>query len=69
MGFFLRDVRGYAEPAMKHHLGLALQFVVLVMLPLLMWWQLTFGFSLIWMPAMLLVGIMIFSLGTWLRGT
>jgi hypothetical protein len=64
LGFFTR----YAEPAMKHHLGVALQFLVLVALPMLVWWQLNFGFALIWMPALLVVGIAVFSLGTWLRG-
>lgn len=52
---------------MLQQLGLALQFFVLVALPLLCWWQLNFGFSLIWMPALLTVGIVLFSLGTWLR--
>jgi hypothetical protein len=52
---------------MKHQLGVLLQFLVLVALPLLCWWQLQFGFSLIWMPALLTVGIALFWLGTKLR--
>lgn len=52
---------------MAHRLGLLLQFAVLVFLPLLILWQLTFGFELIWMPALLLVGVIVFSLGTKLR--
>jgi len=54
---------------MRHQLGVLLQFLVLVGLPLLCWWQLTFGFQLIWMPALLTVGIVVFWMGTRLRGT
>jgi hypothetical protein len=63
----LPTITRYADSIMLQQLGLALQFVVLVGLPLLCWWQLNFGFSLIWMPALLTVGIVLFSLGTWLR--
>jgi hypothetical protein len=52
---------------MRHQLGTAIQFLVLCLLPMLVWWQLQFGFPLIWMPALLLVGVVLFSLGTWLR--
>lgn len=52
---------------MKHQIGVALQFVVLVFLPLLILWQLEFGFRLIYMPALLLLGVLIFTLGTQLR--
>lgn len=52
---------------MKHQIGTALQFLVLVFLPLLIIWQLEFGFRLIYMPALLLVGIVIFTIGTQLR--
>ena len=51
----------------RHYLGLALQFVALVFLPLLIIWQLNFGFPLIWMPLLLLVGFIVFSIGTRLR--
>ena len=51
----------------KHHLGIALQFLVLTALPMLCWWQLTYGFNLIWMPGLLLVGVVVFSLGQFLR--
>jgi hypothetical protein len=54
---------------MRQQLGIVLQFIVLTALPLLIWWQLTFGFSLIWMPALLTVGIVIFWIGTRLRET
>lgn len=52
---------------MKHHLGLALQFIVLTATPLISWWQLAFGFSLIWMPALLTVAAVLFWIGTRLR--
>ncbi len=54
---------------MLHYIGLFLQFIVLVGLPLLIVFQLNFGFNLIWMPAMLIVGIVLFSIGTKLRGS
>jgi len=52
---------------MLHHLGIALQSLVLMFLPLLIVFQLFYGMQLIWMPAMLLVGIVFFALGQWLR--
>lgn len=53
---------------MKHYTGLFLQFIVLVFLPLLVIWQLNFGFDLIWMPGLTLAGIILFTIGTKLRG-
>ena len=55
------------DPDMRHHLGIALQLLALAFLPSLIVWQLTFGFRLIWMPALLLVGFVLFSIGTRLR--
>lgn len=52
---------------MKHQIGVFLQFAVLVFLPMLILWQLQFGFDLIWMPSLLLVGVVLFILGTRLR--
>ncbi len=52
---------------MLHHLGILLQLLVLSVLPVLSYWQLQNGFSLIWMPALLTGGILIFWLGTRLR--
>ena len=52
---------------MRQQLGFVLQFVVLTALPLLIYWQLTYGFRLIFMPALLLVGILVFWAGTRLR--
>jgi hypothetical protein len=51
----------------RNWIGMALQFLALVFLPLLVLWQLEFGFELIWMPAMLLVGVVVFSIGHALR--
>jgi hypothetical protein len=52
---------------MRNFLGIALQFIALVFLPLLMYWQLQFGFELIWMPMLLLAGVAVFSAGHLLR--
>ncbi len=52
---------------MRHQFGLLLQFVTLMFLPMLIVWQLIFGFRLNWMPAMLVAGIVIFGIGTKLR--
>lgn len=52
---------------MKHHIGLLLQLVVLSALPVLVVFQLIYGFRLIVMPACLLAGIVLFTLGTKLR--
>lgn len=52
---------------MRQQLGLLLQLAVLALLPVLVWWELTFRFRLIVMPACLLVGIAVFWLGTKLR--
>ncbi len=54
---------------MRHWIGLLLQIVGLVFLPLLSLWQLNFGFPLIYMPALLLAGLVVFSIGTKLRET
>lgn len=52
---------------MKHHIGLTLQFLVLVFLPLLIIRQLVTGFRLIWMPALLTVSAVVFWIGYRLR--
>lgn len=44
-----------------------MQFAALVFLPLLIIWQLNFGFPLIYMPALLLAGVLVFFTGTRLR--
>ena len=52
---------------MLHRLGMGMQFVVLAGLPMLIYWQLLYGFELVIMPACLLAGVVIFSIGTKLR--
>lgn len=52
---------------MKHHLGLSLQFIALVFLPLLVIRQLATGFRLIWMPVLLVAASIVFWVGTKLR--
>ena len=52
---------------LKHQLGFVLQFAVLTVTPLISWWQLQFGFKLIWMPGLLLVSAVLFWIGTQLR--
>lgn len=52
---------------MRRQIGFLLQLFVLAMLPVLILWQLQFGFHLVWMPAMLTVGVLLFWLGTRLR--
>ena len=53
---------------MKHQIGVLLQLMVLSLLPCLILWQLNFGFNLIYMPMLLLVGIVVFEIGRRLRG-
>ena len=52
---------------MKQQIGMLMQLFVLAALPVLIYYQLTFGFRLIMMPACLLVGIILFTIGTRLR--
>ncbi len=52
---------------MRHQLGFYMQFAVLAILPMLILWQFSIGFDLIWMPALLLAGIVLFIVGTRLR--
>jgi hypothetical protein len=51
----------------KHLLGMLLQLLTLAVLPLIIVFQLFYGFRLIVMPISLLVGITLFSIGTALR--
>ena len=51
----------------KQYIGLILQFLVLTATPLISWWQLQFGFNLIWMPSLLTVAAVLFWIGTRLR--
>ena len=52
---------------MLHHLGIALQIFVLAAMPMLIAYQLMFGFNLIIMPTCTVIGIVMFSIGSWLR--
>ncbi len=52
---------------LKQQIGFALQFIVLTATPLISWWQLQFGFKLIWMPGLLLTAMVLFWIGTRLR--
>jgi len=51
----------------RNALGLMLQMAVLMFLPLVIGWQLFFGFPLLAMPAATLLAIVVFSLGHFLR--
>jgi hypothetical protein len=51
----------------KQQIGLVVQFLVLTATPLISWWQLQFGFNLIWMPGLLTVAAVLFWIGTRLR--
>jgi hypothetical protein len=52
---------------MRNQLGFLMQFAALVFLPLLIIWQLNWGFPLIWMPALTLAGAAVFYAGHRLR--
>lgn len=52
---------------MLHHLGITLQMLAMAFLPIIIAYQLLFGFKLIVMPTCTIIGIVVFSLGTWLR--
>jgi hypothetical protein len=52
---------------MKQQIGFLLQLAVLVFLPMLIIWQLNFGFRLILMPMLTLAGIVLFTIGFKLR--
>ena len=52
---------------MRQQLGFAIQALVLMFLPLIIGFQLFFGFKLIYMPMCLIVAIAIFSVGQFLR--
>jgi len=52
---------------MRNTIGIVLQFLALVFLPMLIVRQLETGFQLIWMPSLLLVGVLIFYAGHLLR--
>ncbi|WP_197441954.1 hypothetical protein [Thalassoglobus polymorphus] len=51
----------------KNNLGFLLQLAALTLLPLVILRQLSTGFQLLWMPALTMLGIVLFMLGQWLR--
>jgi hypothetical protein len=57
------------EPVVKQSLGFLLQMAVLMFLPMVIGWQLFFGFPLIVMPAALLAATLVFALGHALRSS
>jgi hypothetical protein len=52
---------------MRQQLGFCLQLAVLMFLPLLIGFQLFFGMRLVLMPALTLLGIVLFTIGHRLR--
>lgn len=52
---------------MRNQLGFLLQFSALVFLPLLIVWQLNFGFELLYMPSLTLLSVVVFWIGHRLR--
>lgn len=52
---------------MRNHLGFLMQFAALAFLPLLIIWQLNFGFRLLWMPLLTLAAAVVFWIGHSLR--
>jgi hypothetical protein len=53
--------------SLRNTIGFLLQFAALVFLPLLIFWQLDFGFRLLWMPSMTLAALAAFWIGHFLR--
>lgn len=51
----------------RNLLGMFLQLVALTFLPVLILWQLNFGFNLLWMPGLTLAGGAVFVVGHKLR--
>jgi hypothetical protein len=54
-------------PAMLHHLGIFLQICAMTLLPLIILYQLQFGFQLVVMPVLTVIGFAVFWIGTQLR--
>ena len=52
---------------MLHHLGIFLQICAMTFLPLIILYQLQFGFKLIVMPICTVIGFAMFWIGTQLR--
>ena len=52
---------------MRNQIGFLMQMAALTFLPVLIIWQLNFGFRLLWMPSLTLVGAFVFWIGHKLR--
>ena len=52
---------------MRNTFGVVLQILALTFLPLLILWQLNYGFRLLWMPMLTIAGIAVFYVGHILR--
>lgn len=55
------------KSSIRNTVGFLLQFAALVFLPLLIFWQLDFGFRLLWMPTLTTVAVVTFWIGHRLR--
>lgn len=53
---------------MRNTFGFLLQLAALIFLPMIILWQLEFGFRLLWMPGLTAVGVSMFWIGHKLRG-
>lgn len=51
----------------RNNLGFLLQLGALTFLPVLIIWQLNFGFRLLWMPSLTMAGLCVFWIGHQLR--
>lgn len=63
----IREWQRMSARSILNSIGFLLQFSALVFLPLLIIWQLNFGFQLLWMPGLTLVGLAAFWIGHALR--
>lgn len=54
---------------MRQQVGFVLQFLVLACLPLVIGWQLFFGFPLLAMPIVTVLAIVVFKIGHSLRNS
>jgi hypothetical protein len=52
---------------LRQQIGFVLQLMVLMLLPLVIGWELSFGFPPIAMPASVLIAVGVFSVGQKLR--
>ncbi|MDA0282265.1 MAG: hypothetical protein O3B13_24030 [Planctomycetota bacterium] len=52
---------------MLHHIGIFLQISAMTLLPLIILYQLQFGFKLVVMPICTVIGLAVFWIGTQLR--